>query len=739
MSANSNMEPRDRPHGGGPMMSSKKKFGKNLNKLTKPPSQPLPSTSSSNRTGSDRNGLLLLSTKRGGNASGGILAGNKFNSVSSNGNGQEALSLGVSGPVTLQDGNNTEQNQPVDAWGVSTNGNGAPPAPAISDVHKTKLSNEGPSTHGKKKQEQNTNLSSDDVKPGVAAKRKDQNIDIDTSDGRGPVTHERAGPENERDSMSGNPTTIAFKTSDSVYSRGSPVPSHIALQPLGRTKGTTNAINDPPRIISASSRSRVPEIKQRTPSDLYRPPNSLANADTPKQQRQNNTDNNDAVANNTRNTQETSHGRGEFSRNSDDQVPMIHLASYDDRDRGEQNKSAGPRMLFDPKSGSMVAAPARDEGQPKSSRKDRQKGKGRGRDKDKRDSKQSGGSGNQNGMPKERKSKGKKDESAKEKSRRGDPTDHTGVSDKSKKNKKKSEAIRLPRTCGVLYVRGESGSCVCADGVDGDQGYGSHSVPGGQLRNPGEHKKFLKMNDQEKAGAPEYQTTNTPQKHELNDNIDQNDIVSDSMATASLFGQSSSSPVQVDWVKPNEKIELMIGVSNSPTLQATANPWAPCATTPSIHKSNEDQSSTDEPPMFHNTQFYKEEEEDEEEEEEDTMQPFIGLGFDPTENMDSVVQSPSNLDKSIDIDNFVFGSLSLGEAAKGLEPSTQNIFGFGTPWGAGGKSKNVSRVLDWTPGALDEDNDESDLHHDFFAQQRPYAQDEVGTEMNATPLQQGEK
>jgi len=660
------------------------------------------------------------------------LAGNKFNSTSSN--GQEALSFGVSGSVTPQDGNNIEQNQPVDAWGVSTNG--AAPSPATSDVQKTKLSNDIPLARGKKKQEQNANSSSDDAKPGVAAKRKDQNID--TSNGRGPMSHERGGIEKERDSLSGKPATIAFKTnSDSLYSRGSPVPSHIALQPLGRTKGTSNAMNDPPRIISASSRSRVPEIKQRTPSDLYRPPNSLTNGNTPKQQRQNNSDNNDAVANNTRNTQESPHGRGEFSRNSDDQVPIIHLASYDDRDRGEQNKSAGPRMLFDPKSGSMVAAPARDEGQPKSSRKDRQKGKGRGRDKDKRDSKQSGGSSNQNGTLKERKSKGKKDDAAKEKSRRGDPTEHTGASDKSKKNKKKSEAIRLPRTCGVLYVREESGSCVCADGVDGDQGYGSHSVPGGQLRNPGEHKKFLQMNDQEKSGAAEYQTTNTPQKHELKENIEQNDIVNDSMATASLFGPSSS-PVHVDWVKPNEKIELMIGVNNSPTLQATANPWAPCASTPSIQKSNEDQSSTDEPPIFQNTQFYKEEEE--EEEDEDTMQPFIGLGFDPTENMDSVVQSPSNLDKSIDIDNFVFGSLSLGEAAKGLEPSTQNIFGFGTPWGAGGKSKNVSRVLDWTPGALDEDNDESELPHNLFAQQRPYAQqDEVETEMNETTLQQGEK
>mmetsp|Transcript_7659 Transcript_7659/g.10916 ORF Transcript_7659/g.10916 Transcript_7659/m.10916 type:complete len:729 (-) Transcript_7659:642-2828(-) len=727
MSATRNSETLDRLHAGASMLSSKKKFGKNLNKLTKPPSQPVPSTSSANRTGSGRNGLLVLSTKRGSNASGGILAGNKSNSASSH--VQEALSLGVSGTATPQDGNNIELNQPVDAWGVSANG--ATPQPATGDPEKEKTSNEKPSTRGKKKNEQGVSSSSSDAN---AAVRKDQNID--TRDGHGTAPHsalerqERLGTEKERDSSSGRPTSISFNTnSNSAYNRGSPVPSHIALQPLGRTKGISSSVNDTPRIIASSSRSRVAEIKQRAPSDLYRPQNSLANGNTPKQQRENNSDNNDVVAN-TRNTQESPHGRGEFSRNTEEQVPMIHLASYDDRDRGEQNKSAGPRMLFDPKSGSMVAAPARDEGTLKSNRKDRQKGKGRGRDKDKRDSKQNG---NQNSNPRERKSKGKKDDAPKEKSRRGDPTEHKVGGDKSKKNKKKSETIRLPRTCGVLYVREESGSCVCADGIDGDQGYGSHSVPGGQIRNPGEHKKFLKMNDHDKVGAPEYQMTNTLQKHDVQEKKEQNNVLNNSVGTANLFGPSSSPPAHVDWVKPNEKIELMIGVNNSPTLQATANPWAPTATAPSIHRSNEDQSSTDEAPMFQNAQFYNEEEDNE---DKDTM-PFIGLGFDPTENMDSVVQSPSTLDKSIDIDNLVFGSLSLGDAAKGLEPSTQNIFGFGTPWGGGGKS-NVSRVLDWTPGALDENNDEDELTHNFFTQQHAYAQEEVETKLNGTPLQQGE-
>ena len=43
--------------------------------------------------------------------------------------------------------------------------------------------------------------------------------------------------------------------------------------------------------------------------------------------------------------------------------PIIHLTSYEDRDRGERGRvtSTAPRMLFDPKSGSMVAVKARAE------------------------------------------------------------------------------------------------------------------------------------------------------------------------------------------------------------------------------------------------------------------------------------------------------------------------------------------------------------------------------------------
>ena len=48
---------------------------------------------------------------------------------------------------------------------------------------------------------------------------------------------------------------------------------------------------------------------------------------------------------------------------------MIQFNSYDDRDRGSRSSGAGPRMLFDPKSGSMVAVTSPSSKEKKSSSK----------------------------------------------------------------------------------------------------------------------------------------------------------------------------------------------------------------------------------------------------------------------------------------------------------------------------------------------------------------------------------
>ena len=41
------------------------------------------------------------------------------------------------------------------------------------------------------------------------------------------------------------------------------------------------------------------------------------------------------------------------------------------------------------------------------------------------------------------------------------------------------------------------------------------------------------------------------------------------------FQGTPDSEQEMEWVKPNEKIELITGAPESPTLQATATPWAP--------------------------------------------------------------------------------------------------------------------------------------------------------------------
>jgi hypothetical protein len=51
----------------------------------------------------------------------------------------------------------------------------------------------------------------------------------------------------------------------------------------------------------------------------------------------------------------------------------------------------------------------------------------------------------------------------------------------------KGMEARLLRTRCVLYKRDEHGNCYSVDGGDGDEGYGSHSVPGGNVRNPDKH------------------------------------------------------------------------------------------------------------------------------------------------------------------------------------------------------------------------------------------------------------
>jgi hypothetical protein len=46
------------------------------------------------------------------------------------------------------------------------------------------------------------------------------------------------------------------------------------------------------------------------------------------------------------------------------------------------------------------------------------------------------------------------------------------------------------------------------------------------------------------------------------------------LQTGFVIAEAAPAPV-IEWVKPNEKIELITGIDDSPTLQATAREWAP--------------------------------------------------------------------------------------------------------------------------------------------------------------------
>jgi hypothetical protein len=264
--------------------------------------------------------------------------------------------------------------------------------------------------------------------------------------------------------------------------------------------------------------------------------------------------------------------------------PLIHLDSYETRDRGERDSSAGPRMLFDPKSGSMVAAPSRDNGvggrgkkgiKPKG-HKDRDNG-ANARDAD-----------TDNGT-KSKRTKGRKDETATQRRDRK-PVDDNNVSQKedSKNSKDRAGKVRpaenrLPRTCGVLYARDERGRCYCVDGCEGDQGYGSHSVRGGRVKNPDEHAKFMEQQqpyELDDANGLDYGIDGVDYDEDQAYYMGQ-DALYDSDILQNINGQKSAVQEQkfvqkeIAWVKPNEKIELVTGVDDSPSLQATASPWAP--------------------------------------------------------------------------------------------------------------------------------------------------------------------
>lgn len=466
---------------------------------------------------------------------------------------------------------------------------------------------------------------------------------------------------------------------------------------------------------------------------------------------------------------------------------MVHLSNYDDRDRGGRSAGAGPRMLFDHKSGSMVKVPA---GGSNSSSKEKKSSKkkllprnDRDKDKDVMHGNDRGndrgneeysfqGSGSANGLMEDdeddddfhgesgtsRRSARYRQRAAKRSAKRDDKS----LSVKPRKasmGKHESTSVKvgraLPRTCGVLYKRDANGQFVSADGCEGDQGYGAHSVPGGRLRNSKAYgslkQKGRALGKQEKNSStaafpsdPPTDGFDTPAylgrhahshsglsssnaDYDYNRGLNRSHFMrksqqpmADTYADTSAEVPSSVSHV----VTGDERFDLLSGLDASPKLQATAAAWAPSEAVLALAAANSQKTESDRispPPQesdydshediseseYHalNAMALIDNESGHDEEEchlEASPSIGLGLGFDPSQNMDSLMMSPTMEDETpLDVPGL--SNFDLKESAAALPKSSSNSF-LGTTsilgsstWGtsAAGNLNTMGSLSNW--------------------------------------------
>lgn len=724
--------------------TGKKKFGKNLNKLTKPPAPPAASETSKANAAS-RNGLLLLST-------------NKRNSGSGPSNGLLASKPSVAAPLPslgLQYESSTSTHdvllgavvgaaasraeQTPDAWGVAAaannsnnnsnnliNGSNAeasepPKSEAVKAEKATTPPEHSPPSARDEAALPSSNwdeyggreatgrgLVSTDRPPAVVHANNEPDVDSQQAY-MAKLARERA--ERRRQEEAARAKDQKEKASQRLRALESKMEANngnsqsVVLEPLGGHNANT------PGSVNAPVASRT---TQRTLYDPIRTYSSLVGgANGARESKGSNATSGGSIGSREDLQNPQGRGNGDLSPKPNATPgaysgPVIHLNSYEDRDRGEAPRPAAPRMLFDPKSGSMVAVPSREDNPRGDKRQRNKRGGGRGKNAD-----EDNNNGNSRGNNKQ--SKGKNGKKA-------------GKSERGKNSNKKNSVNperKLPRTRGVLYARDDKGNVYCADGCDGDLGYGAHSVHGGRVRNPEAHAKFLEQQQQlYKEQAP-------PAGHEQQRDLSMERYkgyehnpyqATDDMLATGFSMNNSSEPeetpqpqMQMDWVKPNEKIELVTGMDDeSPTLQATAREWAPsqaalaaaaqAAALPSLGSQDDSDKNSDgglpvnlEPRDSPAANLLVSINMSQDEDDDDAQAPHsfegvLGLGF---ENMDSVIQSTSKIDataaSSNQLDGVDFGALSLEPQLCGITANNHNnIFAFGSSatWGTGGDSND---------------------------------------------------
>lgn len=190
-------------------------------------------------------------------------------------------------------------------------------------------------------------------------------------------------------------------------------------------------------------------------------------------------------------------------------IHMVQLSNLDELDRGGRvGGQGGPRMLFDPTSGSMVAVNSREE--PKTTKKAKQS-KGpqkspakRSEEPGKITSRRSmdGVVGNESGsevkLLRGKQGKG----SRKDEPMLFQPKNKKLIDNKGRTFGQHHTTRKLiPRTCGVLYKMDKSGNYINADGCEPDNGYGANRAPGGKVKNPGAYAQLLKEEEEKNAAS----------------------------------------------------------------------------------------------------------------------------------------------------------------------------------------------------------------------------------------------
>ena len=437
---------------------------------------------------------------------------------------------------------------------------------------------------------------------------------------------------------------------------------------------------------------------------------------------------------------------------------MIQLNSYDDRDRGGRSSGSGPRMLFDPKSGSMVAVSSNSTKDKKSKIKLHRnnnttmalKSKSITNDNnvdddDDDDEDFEGASGSSR-----RKSARVRQRVAKRSAKREEITTvakpKKGSTLASDGHSSSKTGRVLPRTCGVLYKRDDAkGQFVSSDGCEGDQGYGAHSVPGGRIRNA---KVYSALKQKAKASGKQGKNSSTA-TFNADSSTDTLDVPAyhDRHAHAPSGVSSSSGDYEynrglnrshfmrksqhqpmtkiiaddavefsssvLDVVTGDEKMDLFSGLDTSPKLQATAAAWAPSEAVLALaaanlypvkdidSESHDDISESGVHAMNAMALIDNESTHDDDVDDVEASPSIgLGLGFDPSENMDSLMMSPAMEDETPrNIPGF--STFNLKESTALPKPSS-NPFRNSTsmlgssPWGiSAGNTNTMGSLSNW--------------------------------------------